>query len=154
MLYEECNGPIRVLHPSFLDYLQRNLESGFTVPSEETHALMLRDSLATMHHGLKFNICELEDSYQKNGDVPDLAAQISKCIPEALQYSSLFWFSHLLQSSLVPGSEGVTSQVLRLLRSPKALFWLEVPSLLGAVGHGIVLLRECAAFFVVRRMFT
>ena len=62
VLYEEYNGPIRVLHPSFLDYLQGNLESGFTVPSEETHALMLRDSFATMHHGLKFNICELEGS--------------------------------------------------------------------------------------------
>ena len=141
-----------VLHSSFLDYLQGKLEGGFMEFSEEMHALMLRGSLATMYRGLKFNICELEDSYHLNKDVPDLAARISKCIPEALQYSSLFWFSHLLQSSLVPGSEGVTSQVLRLLRSPKA-FWLEVPSLLGAVGHDIVLLRECAAFFVVRYAF-
>ena len=47
----------------------------------------------------------------------------------------------------------LASEVSRMLGSPKALFWLEVLSLLGAAGHGIVLLRECAAFFVVRYAF-
>ena len=91
-----------------------------------------------MHHSLKFNICGLEDSYRKNRDIPDLAIRISKSVPEVLHYSSLFWFSHLSQSNLALGSEEVASEVLRLLGSPKALFWLEVLSLVGAVGHGSV----------------
>ena len=154
VLYESgasSGGAIRAYHPSFYDYIQGKLEAGsFTIGLAGTHQLMFKGSLETMHRGLKFNICELEDSYRKNKDVPDLAIRISNFIPEALQYSSLFWFSHLSQSNLAPGSEEVTSEVSRLFGSLKALFWLEVLSLLGAIGHGIGLLRECAAFFAVR----
>ena len=157
VLYESgasLGGGIRAYHPSFYDYIEGKLRAGtFAIGLAGMHALMLRSSLVTMHRGLKFNICGLEDSYRKNKDIPDLASRISKSIPEALQYSSLFWFSHLSQSNLAPGSEEVASEVSRMLGSPKALFWLEVLSLLGAVGHGIVLLRECTAFFVVRCTF-
>ena len=98
---------------------------------------------------LKFNICGLGTSYRLKKDIPDLANRISTFIPEALRYSSLFWVTHLLQTNLPPDSEEVLSAVSELLKSPKALFWLEVLSLLGAVGRGIALLRECTVFFVV-----
>ena len=143
----------RVLHSSFLDYLQGKLEGGFTEFSEEMHALMLRGSLAKMYRVLKFNICELEGLYRKNKDIPDLAARISKSIPEALQNGSLFWFPHLSRSNLAPGSEEVNSKVLHMLGSLKAFFWLEELSLLGTIGRGILLLQECIAFFMVRYVF-
>ena len=65
MPHEDSDASIRVLRPFFLDYLQGKLASGYKVLGDEKHTLMFRGSLAAMYRGLKFNICELEDSYQK-----------------------------------------------------------------------------------------
>ena len=157
VLYKDpsMSHAVRACHPSFLDYLAGMLENGKLNSSERTlsidylHQLLFEASLATMHRELKFNICGLEDSYQLNEDVPDIAIRISNSIPESLQYGSLYWSTHLSQSSLPSKREDIRSTVSCLLTTPKALFWLEVLSFLSEFDRGITLLRECATFFVV-----
>ena len=104
VLYESAAGSgsaTCAYHPSFYDYIQAKLEKGaFAIGLAGTHQLMFRSCFETMHRGLKFNIRQLHDSYRLNKDIPDLAARISKSVPETLQYGSLFWFFHLSQSNL------------------------------------------------------
>ncbi|KAG8739412.1 hypothetical protein FRC10_005651, partial [Ceratobasidium sp. 414] len=43
---------------------------------------------------LKFNICEIETSYMRNKDIPN----IDQSITNGLRYSSEYWTSHLTQA--------------------------------------------------------
>ena len=84
-----------------------------------------------MRDELKFNICELESSYCRNEEIPDLNDRISRFIPEALQYSSLFWTNHLDDlGSSTSGNSDVKFAVSSFVTSTKFLFWLEALSLL------------------------
>ena len=101
-----------------------------------------------MERDLQFNICELEDSFRLNSDVPDLPARISKHIAEVVQYGAMFWLSHLEHSSA--DAKKSAEKVLAFLNSAKGLYWTEVLSLMDAVDRGIVGLQDCASFFTVR----
>ena len=90
--------------------------------------------------GLRFNICNLETSYLKNTEVPDLDRRIEENISPELLYSTLFWFSHLVDYSGTTGSmEEVVSQspgslelshmLTDFLPTERSLYWLEVLSL-------------------------
>ena len=105
--------------------------------------------MTTLDRELKFNICKLGDSYRFNKDIPNLRELISAHVPETFQYSSVFWSTHLLKSGLKYYDENAKGPVSALLTSTKALFWLEVLSLLAMVGEGIAVLEESTAFFEV-----
>jgi hypothetical protein len=159
VLYEDqsagMRGAIRAYHPSFLDFLEKKLASGLQFSLKQIHRLMFNGCMQTMDTKLKFNICQLQDASLLNKDVPDLNNRISSSISEALQYSSLFWFAHLSHSDLKHDGQAISS-VSALLSTEKFSFWLEVLSLLGAVGQGCTILHKCAVFLKVhmwREMF-
>jgi hypothetical protein len=153
VLYEDqsagMRGAVRAYHPSFLDFLEKKLASGLQFSLAQVHRLMFNGCMRTMDTELKFNICQLYDALLLNKDVPDLDDRISSLISEALQYSSLFWFAHLSNSDLKHDGQAISS-VSALLGTEKFAFWLEVLSLLGAVGRGCAILHECAVFMKVR----
>jgi hypothetical protein len=153
VLYEDhsagMRGAVRAYHPSFLDFLQKKLASSLQFSLAQVHRLMFNGCMRTMDTELKFNICQLQDASLLNKDVPDLDDRISSSISKALQYSSLFWFAHLSDSGLKHDGQAISS-VSALLGTEKFVFWLEVLSLLGAVGRGCSILHECAVFMKVR----
>ena len=102
-----------------------------------------------MHAELKFNICKLEDTHRLNKDVPNLHGLISSHVSEALQYSSLFWSTHLSKSGLKGSDEVAKVPISALLTSTKVLFWLEVLSLMDATGRAVAILQECTRHFAV-----
>jgi hypothetical protein len=153
VVYEDhsagMRGAVRAYHPSFLDFLERKLASGPQFSLAQVHRLMFNGCMQTMDTELKFNICQLQDASLLNKDVPDLDNRISSSISETLQYSSLFWFAHFSNSGLKHNGQAISS-VSALLSTEKFVFWLEVLSLLGAVGRGCTILHECAMFLKVR----
>lgn len=161
---EEGTGFVRACHPSVLDFAGgmltgnlsvttlgpgENTAKPFSLRLEEIHARVFNGCFTIMDRDLRFNICELEDSFRLNKDVLDLPARISENLSEALQYGSLFWFRHFEKSGIT-GSE---EKVLAFLSSLKTLFWVETLSLLDVIDKGIVLLQDCARFFAVRPSF-
>jgi len=90
---------------------------------------------------LRFNICNLEDSRLANTDIKDLSLRIEENISDALQYSSLYWSTHLrstpdeIQHSVILGS------LKEFLEGPHPLFWVEVLSVMGMVSVGAPSLR-------------
>lgn len=154
VLYEDRNlkGAIRVNHPSFLDFIQNKLNSSrFCLTLQQTHELVLRGCLGTLHQELKFNICKLRDSSLPNRKVSDprLCDRVLKYVSEALQYSVLFWFAHFAESGLQSHAESELECILWLFRTTKFFFWLEVLSVTNAVGQGIMILQKCLQHFAV-----
>lgn len=97
-LYEDASmgGAIRVHHRTLLDFIQRKLQNGFAINLEQSHELMLRGCLTTMHRELQFNNCRLSDALF-NKDVLDLSERMAQYISEALRYSALFCLTHFLE---------------------------------------------------------
>lgn len=151
VLFEDSNsgGASRVHHPSFLDYIRARLDDGrFSRNLAEMHKLMFRGSLTIMNEQLRFNICGLEDASVLNEAVRGIEGRISASISEELQYGSLFGFQHLFVSGLAPGDDCVRSAISAFLHE-KSLYWLEVMSLLKAVGQAAAISYGFSRFFSV-----
>lgn len=156
---EEGTNAVRACHLSVLDYIGgvlngqlaskgapgNNTDETISVKIEEIQARVFDGCFDVLESELRFNMCDLEDSFRLNKDVPDLSNRIKKNISEVLQYGCLFWISHLVALSM----EGRGGQVFAFLRSLNALYWIEALSLLDAVDRGIVALQDCASFFAV-----
>ena len=153
---------VRVRHLSVLAFIGGMMTEGFPMASnnhgveaaprfaagvKETHTRMFEGCFTIMERDLRFNICDLGDSFQLNKDVLELPARISKHVAEALQYAASFWASHLEQANV--NAKKNAKKVLAFLNSVKGLYWVEVLSLMDAVDQGVVVLQDCAGFFTV-----
>lgn len=154
VLYRDmgAGGVVRVCHPSFLDFLNSKERAGayWTDPSE-LNAMIYRRCMHLMDKGLRFNICKLESTSILNSKVPNLRQKIESNIPSSLQYACIYWMDHLLDARDVYDVQeaSVQSTVARLLCDIKALFWLEVLSLLAEVKAGISILTHCMKVYEV-----
>jgi hypothetical protein len=81
-----------------------------------------------MKNGLKFNICDLETSHLRNGDVMDLSERIAAKIRQPLLYSCFFWAAHIRDTptDLEEGADLI--RVIKDFFQSRFLYWLEVMS--------------------------
>ncbi|KAI0259274.1 hypothetical protein BC834DRAFT_640495 [Gloeopeniophorella convolvens] len=120
--------PISPLHTSFHDFLTDPKRAGkFCVDLEGAHCQLAYCSLGLMHHKLRFNICRLPSSYNRNAAIPDLLSRIARHISSALSYACRCWDDHLRHVS----SGVFLGKVLAFFENDFP-FWLEALSLLGA----------------------
>ena len=160
---EEGTKAVRACHLSVLDFIGGMMSGGFatltinagdnavprfTFGVKEAHIRVFEGCFAIMDRDLRFNVCELQDSFWLNKEVLDLPIRISNHIAEPLQYATVFWLSHLEDPDDDMGETAV--KVHEFMSSPKTLFWVEALSLMNAVDRGIVALQDCARFFAVR----
>lgn len=164
MLYvEKGTNAVRVRHLSVLAFISGmmieefpmvsnipgdNAAPRFAFGAKGTHTRIFDGCFTLMDRDLRFNTCELEESFRLNKDVPDLAHRLSRHIGGALRYASEFWLSHLMQSNV--DTKESAEKVLVFLSSVKELYWIEAMSLMDAVERGIAILQDCAKFFIVR----
>ena len=132
-LHEDINHPIQPFHKSFSDFLTdpaRCIDNRFYLSPDHHIDLALR-CLKFMDESLEKNMCPIPD-YFLNTEVEDLQTRIEESgIRGALEYACRSWYKHLI------GAEYRTVEVVSALRpllERKFLFWLEVLSVLDAVG--------------------
>ena len=94
---------------------------------------------------LKFNICGLDMPRLRNEEVPDTTERISVHLSPTLHYCSMYWMDLAAQSE----ASKLYDTVANFLCSRKALFWLEVMSLLGKLDLGKDILLKCLDHFEV-----
>jgi hypothetical protein len=139
---EGANGAIRVRHLSISDFFLSD-RCEYQANLREAHAQQSIACLETMIKELRFNICQLDDSRLANTNVKDLQSRIEENIPDSLQYSSLYWSSHLCLS---PDRLNRDPQALENLKGffegSYPLFWIEVLSIMGMVPMGAPSLRR------------
>ncbi|KIM24753.1 hypothetical protein M408DRAFT_75414, partial [Serendipita vermifera MAFF 305830] len=140
----DCGVTIRIRHQSFVDFLLNPDECppSFFVNKEDENKNLTLHCLGTMKQHLRFNICDLESSYVRNQDVPDLVQRVDKCIPPYLSYSSRYWASHLVET--VPDRN--INDSLQHFMDHQFLWWLEVMSLMRQINTGSSMLRSLVSW--------
>jgi len=134
LLYRDqgANGAIRVRHLSISDFFLDD-RCEYQVNLREAHAQLGIACLETMLKGLRFNICNLEDSRLANADIRDLPSRVKQNVSDPLQYSCLHWSNHLCSSATGDQRLLVLGGLKTFFEGLYPLFWVEVLSVMGMV---------------------
>ena len=137
---------LRVCHPSFLEFVETPSRSQeFWTNPEVLDTTMAQRCLAIMIAGLKFNICGLESSRQRNDEIPGLKQRI----PEELQYSAVYWLDHLSRSN-GSSNDGKLKVAYEFLYHARLFYWLEVLSAVSEINAAVQVLRKLVVMSKVR----
>ncbi|PVF90877.1 hypothetical protein CPB86DRAFT_686878, partial [Serendipita vermifera] len=141
---------VQLLHPTFREFLLDSKVAGqFHIDMAEAHGLMAKGCLQVMKSELKFNICGLESSFLLNSQIHDLGDRISKSISKQLQYSSIHWMSHIVNSGEPSHDVQLTEALLQISRAPYSFWWMEVLSVLGQVTKALSGLQDVSYWLQV-----
>ena len=132
---------LHVCHPSFLDFVEKEARSQeFWTNPEALDTMMAQRCFNIMKAGLRFNICGLESSHQRNDEILGLVQRIS---PE-LQYSAVYWLDHLSLSGGLGKEEKITN-AYEFLYHARLFYWLEVLSVISEINAAAQTLRKLVA---------
>jgi hypothetical protein len=143
---ESQEYPIRLLHPSFRDFLldkQRCQDQQFWVDEKEAHRILAVSCLRLMSEHLKRDICGLHSPGALATEVHD--DQITKCLPKELQYACRYWVEHLQRSEAHLGDNIQTYYFLQ----KHFLHWLEALALMRKIADGAIMLSALESIFTV-----
>ena len=133
VLPEDPNYPVQPFHNSFSDFITdptRCRDLRFHL-SPDYHPELVLHCLELMDKSLKKNMCSIPD-YYLNSEVEDLSKRIEDSgIRGALEYACRSWYKHLTMTK--HRSLDMFTALCNFLEK-KFVFWLEVLSVLGAVG--------------------
>ncbi|KAL8800901.1 MAG: hypothetical protein Q9182_004825 [Xanthomendoza sp. 2 TL-2023] len=90
-------SPIRLLHPSFHDFLldeTRCRGQRFYVSETTMHSELTKNCLRVMSSALKRNICHLQTPGSPLQDIKQTI--LDENLPEHVQYSCMYWVDHLV----------------------------------------------------------
>jgi energy-coupling factor transporter ATP-binding protein EcfA2 len=144
-----AEGTVRIIHLSFREFMMSAIKErrpDLVCSTNHQQFLVASNSIRIMQDELKFNICRLPTSYLRNVEMPDLQSRVDTCISSHLRYSCRFWADHIAGTSF---NSKLDQEVDKLLLN-KFLFWLEVLSLIGMVGHAPRALSKIIAWTRVR----
>ncbi|KAG8712221.1 hypothetical protein FRC09_020096 [Ceratobasidium sp. 395] len=143
VLYADKTGAVRAYHASFLDYLNTRTSTDRLFIDLPARNLELAEGcLDTMKAKLKFNICGLATSYKRNDEISNLNELVQKSISAALQYSSVYWTSHLSQAKQSVSLSQWEERLDELLNGPVVLYWVETLSLMGKLDATLSAFRD------------
>ena len=138
---------IRVIHPSFLDFLtDRKRSKEFFINIKAHNLSLARGILQQMNGKLRMNMCKLSHQIVQNDKIPNLTSRLEEYVPEELAYSCQFWPEHV-EHALKQDPE-----LLRLFREfcdKHILHWMEVMSLKAETRSAIMAVRNAQKWLPV-----
>ncbi|KEP45549.1 vegetative incompatibility protein HET-E-1 [Rhizoctonia solani 123E] len=135
----EDSSLISTLHASFPEYMLDDQRSkGFYCDESKSNETLVHRCFDIMKSELRFNICQLENSYLSDDQVNDLETRVVRCISPTLSYACRYWSSHLRLSS---ATDNARKMLLDFLFN-RFLFWMEVLSLSGCIGIGATMMQQ------------
>jgi hypothetical protein len=142
---------IRVIHPSFLDFLTDHKRSReFFIDAHEHNLLLARSTLRIMNTKLHMNICHLTDSSRLNREISDLATRLARYVAEELSYSSRFWTEHLRGAS---NEDRDLCDLFDSFIRGHFFHWLEVMSLTEEAPKAVLATRNAQEWLSVSGAF-
>jgi hypothetical protein len=125
--------PVHVLHPTFIEYLQSDLQpETFRFPLDGANALLAGGCLATLNEQLRYDICGVtipSAPTPLNNDIADLKERLRKRTTSGLRYAAIYGLDHIAPIST---NSKVMSR-LQVFFQKRLLYWMELMSLLGKV---------------------
>ena len=137
--------PIRLLHPSFRDFLltkERCQDPQLWVDGKQVHWDLAKNCLQLMSNSLKKDICDLRSPGTLASQV--CRSQVEQRIPVELQYACCYWVSHIQRSEACLRHGDQTHQFLQ----KHFLHWLEALSLIGKVSDSIRMVTDLESLIV------
>ena len=144
---ESQGSPIRLLHPSFRDFLldkQRCRNPQFWVDGKKTHDALAESCLELMSNHLRKDICNLRLPGALATDVEK--SKLEEYLPLDVQYACRYWVYHLQRGNSDLCDNG---QVHTFLRK-HFLHWLEALSLMGNMSDGVIMVRTLDSMLSLR----
>ena len=137
---EEDGQVIRLLHPSFFDFLTDNTRCRnpkLVLNPRAQQTLLARSCLRVLCNNLKRNMIGLPNPTTLNTEIENLPERIMQSIPPFVQYACRHWSWHLANAKL---SEDLLYQLKEFVNT-RLLYWIEVCSLLGELRSTILALN-------------
>ncbi|KAJ8509186.1 hypothetical protein ONZ45_g8613 [Pleurotus djamor] len=138
------DNPIRLLHASFPQYFvdpkRCRLPNISDEPSFRGDDFLAIQCLTTLldSNSLRRNICDLKDPLVFRSDIPDLNGRLLRSIPSHVQYSCLYWATHLCNSTPTPE----LTRLLGEFTETKMLCWMEALGMLGRIDAAVSMLTR------------
>ena len=145
---EEDGQVIRLLHPSFFDFLTDNTRCRnpkLVLNPRAQQTLLARSCLRVLCNNLKRNMIGLPNSTTLNTEIENLPERIMQSIPPFVQYACRHWSWHLANAKL---SEDLLYQLKEFVNT-RLLYWIEVCSLLGELRSTILALNTAQEALIV-----
>jgi len=133
VLNEDIDHPVQPFHKSFPDFItdpSRCSDPQFYI-SPNHHIDLFLCCLGLMDKSLRKNVCSIPD-YLLNSEVEDLPKRVEESgIHGALEYACKSWYRHLIVTKYKTAD---VVSILCCFLEQRLLLWLEVMSVLGAMG--------------------
>lgn len=148
------NIPIRLLHPSFRDFLvdkERCVAGHFLIDQNKAHRDVTEKCLDLMSKDLRRNICQLKTPGTRSREIERTV--LNNLVPPQLQYACQYWVRHL-QKGIDSVDDIIVVRVHEFLQT-HFLHWLEALSLMGKTSesvHLIILLESIPEVGVTLRV--
>ncbi|KAH8810431.1 hypothetical protein DL96DRAFT_540356 [Flagelloscypha sp. PMI_526] len=117
--------PIYVIHASFQEFIASRREAPFMCDVSFIHAQLTRSCLQHMRKHLKFNMCNIDSSFQPDTELESPIHSLGAL----LSYSCRHWWGHVKHCN-EPAKNNIYEQISPLLEE-KGIFWMEAMCLLG-----------------------
>jgi hypothetical protein len=142
VLYTDTKGAIRVVHQSLIDFLtvsERCTDPRLHIDLEVNNAAFAQSCLELLSQTLKFNTCELPNSYQLRSEIEELPQRLDTYVPEPVRYSCRFWAAHL---HAMPKEHNEVYPRAKQFFQEQVFYWLEVLTLLDNLESALISLRD------------
>ena len=149
---KDQQSPIRLLHPSFRDFLldkERCLDKHFWIDQKAVHRNLAKKCLHLLFKALKRDICNLKSSGHLACEVQ--SDQIESNLPKSVQYACRYWVVHLEHADPDYWNEtGLHDNgLIHLFLQRHFLHWLEALSLMRKMFEGVLMITKLKTLFKV-----
>jgi hypothetical protein len=146
LVSENQESPIRLLHPSFRDFLldkQRCCNPQFWVDENKTHDALAKSCLELMSKSLRRVMCSLRLPGVLVAEVEK--SKIEEYIPLDVQYACRYWIYHLQRGN----SDICDNGQVHIFLKEHFLHWLEALSLMRNMSDGVIMVRTLESMLTV-----
>jgi len=149
--YSDSEGsPIRLLHPSFRDFLLDNRrcdDPRFSIVGDNAHGDLAVSCLDLMSRHLKQDMCSLKLPGSLTSEVDPSTVQ--RYLPNEVQYACRYWVDHLQRSNVkLCDGEPLHDRVHVFLKE-HFLHWLEALSIIGNMHDGVLMVKALDSMLAV-----
>ena len=135
---EDHSSPIRLLHPSFRDFLldqNRCSDESFWIDNGKTHYDIAQQCLAVMSKTLKRNIYHLKTPGILRSQIESTI--VDRYLPPYVQYACQYWVGHLQKGSFHLHNSTPVYDFLQ----DHFFHWLEALSLIGKIPEAVLMIK-------------
>jgi len=147
---DDESSPVRLLHPSFRDFLfdsRRCANRQFSVEEKVAHKRISEQCLKILSKSLKQDICGVNQSGIFVSDIE--RTRIQQVLPSHLEYACSYWMQHVLCSGIeLRDDHGIHGFLRRHI-----LHWLEALCWIGRLSDGIHVLTALGSRISVSSLY-